>query len=80
MNLPGTSTGNWEWRLAPRELTGAVVARLGALTTTYGRAAARPAETAAPTRIRPQHDATSPARAADVPTPRGRRPRRGARG
>jgi 4-alpha-glucanotransferase len=38
MNLPGTSQGNWEWRLS--ELPGAeLLARLKHLTQIYGRSA-----------------------------------------
>jgi 4-alpha-glucanotransferase len=38
MNLPGTSQGNWEWRLACSWCPGRA-ARLGELTRTYGRGA-----------------------------------------
>ena len=37
MNRPGTSTGNWEWRLAPGKLTPALSDRLRHLAETYGR-------------------------------------------
>ena len=37
MNRPGTHAGNWRWRLAPGELTPAVVDRLAAATRTYDR-------------------------------------------
>jgi 4-alpha-glucanotransferase len=43
MNLPGVGTGNWGWRFAEKDLTGAMLDRLGGLTETYGRAAPRPA-------------------------------------
>jgi 4-alpha-glucanotransferase len=54
MNLPGTSTGNWEWRLAPRQPTAAIVARLARLTAMSGRGAPRErrAESAAAVRRR----------------------------
>jgi 4-alpha-glucanotransferase len=38
MNVPGTTGGNWTWRLGPGQLTSDIAARLGALTATYGRA------------------------------------------
>lgn len=38
MNRPGTSDGNWRWRVDGRQLTSAVAERLGALTSLYGRA------------------------------------------
>jgi 4-alpha-glucanotransferase len=38
MNLPGTTTGNWGWRLEPGQLTGEVAARLRAATAASGRA------------------------------------------
>lgn len=37
MNLPGTSSGNWTWRLADGQLTPAVLDRLGELTELYAR-------------------------------------------
>jgi 4-alpha-glucanotransferase len=37
MNMPGTSTGNWGWRLAPGALDAKVAERLRVLTETYGR-------------------------------------------
>jgi 4-alpha-glucanotransferase len=37
MNEPGTSSGNWRWRLAPNALTPAIAARLAALSTAYDR-------------------------------------------
>ena len=37
MNIPGTCTGNWEWRLAPGKLTEAVASRLKDLSITYDR-------------------------------------------
>jgi len=37
MNLPGTASGNWEWRLAPGQLGDRELAHLAALTETYGR-------------------------------------------
>lgn len=44
MNRPGTSAGNWAWRLSPEALTTDVLRRLGDLTEIYGRA---------PERVRP---------------------------
>jgi len=41
MNYPGTSSGNWSFRLKPGALTPEVAARLRDLTVTYGRAPAR---------------------------------------
>ena len=38
MNLPGTGTGNWRWRMAPASLNGRWTEALGELTETYGRA------------------------------------------
>ncbi len=38
MNLPGTSAGNWTWRVEEHALTDALATRLGRLTRTYGRA------------------------------------------
>lgn len=37
MNMPGTSEGNWEWRLTPGALNSRVAERLRILTETYGR-------------------------------------------
>jgi 4-alpha-glucanotransferase len=39
MNLPGTASGNWEWRLAPGQLGSDPQERLGNLTRIYGRRA-----------------------------------------
>jgi 4-alpha-glucanotransferase len=39
MNLPGTSQGNWEWRLKPGELSLEVETRLRNMTRIYGRSA-----------------------------------------
>ena len=38
MNRPGTSGGNWQWRLRPGQLTPDITQRLGAMTATYDRA------------------------------------------
>jgi 4-alpha-glucanotransferase len=38
MNVPGTPTGNWEWRLRPHSLTPELARRLADMTETYGRA------------------------------------------
>lgn len=38
MNVPGTLSGNWEWRVTPDALTPDLADRVGALTNTYGRA------------------------------------------
>ncbi len=38
MNRPGTAEGNWRWRMRPWAFSKEIVARLGALTETYGRA------------------------------------------
>ena len=37
MNVPGTASGNWRWRVAAEQLTGDHFDRLGELTETYGR-------------------------------------------
>ncbi|MBI3352385.1 MAG: 4-alpha-glucanotransferase [Nitrospirae bacterium] len=37
MNLPGTTHGNWEWRLLPDQLTPLLTARLAQMTLIYGR-------------------------------------------
>jgi 4-alpha-glucanotransferase len=37
MNMPGTSRGNWRWRLRPGQLTDAQAARLRAATEQAGR-------------------------------------------
>jgi 4-alpha-glucanotransferase len=37
MNQPGTSSGNWRWRLLPNQLTAHIAQRLGALTSAYER-------------------------------------------
>lgn len=37
MNLPGTSTGNWQWRMPPTSLNGSWTEALRELTETYGR-------------------------------------------
>jgi 4-alpha-glucanotransferase len=39
MNLPGSATGNWRWRLLPGQLADATLDRLAELTATYGREA-----------------------------------------
>jgi 4-alpha-glucanotransferase len=38
MNLPGTTRGNWGWRVQPDQLSRATAERLGELTQCYGRA------------------------------------------
>ncbi|NOZ70222.1 MAG: 4-alpha-glucanotransferase [Deferribacteres bacterium] len=37
MNLPASSTGNWEWRLTPEQLSPRVIKELKAMTRIYGR-------------------------------------------
>jgi 4-alpha-glucanotransferase len=37
MNLPGTATGNWQWRLQPEAWSPQLSGRLGLLTGAYGR-------------------------------------------
>ncbi|MFM1823904.1 MAG: 4-alpha-glucanotransferase [Planctomycetota bacterium] len=37
MNLPGTATGNWRWRMAPRAATAALAKRLRAMVEATGR-------------------------------------------
>jgi 4-alpha-glucanotransferase len=37
MNLPGSATGSWRWRMGPRALTSALAARLRAATAESGR-------------------------------------------
>jgi len=38
MNMPGSTHGNWEWRLAPGQLTPEIASLLRTLTTCSGRA------------------------------------------
>jgi 4-alpha-glucanotransferase len=38
MNRPGTTSGNWRWRLRPGQLTPALAARLGELAALFDRA------------------------------------------
>ena len=40
MNMPGTSSGNWRWRLEPGQLNGSAMARLAEMTELYGRSPA----------------------------------------
>ena len=37
MNRPGTSSGNWSWRLRPGQLTPAILRRLAEMSATYDR-------------------------------------------
>jgi len=37
MNRPGTTGGNWRWRLQPGQLTPAIMGKLAAMTATYDR-------------------------------------------
>jgi len=37
MNLPGTSSGNWKWRMKPGAATGGIAARLKEMVTLYDR-------------------------------------------
>jgi 4-alpha-glucanotransferase len=37
MNLPSTTSGNWEWRLTPEQITPSLVKRLSEMTMIYGR-------------------------------------------
>jgi 4-alpha-glucanotransferase len=37
MNVPGTTAGNWSWRLSETELTHSVADRMAALSVLYGR-------------------------------------------
>jgi len=37
MNVPGTESGNWKWRLLPGEFTDALVEKIGRCTTLYAR-------------------------------------------
>ncbi|HYF27418.1 MAG TPA: 4-alpha-glucanotransferase, partial [Baekduia sp.] len=43
MNLPGTASGQWQWRLEPGQLTAALAARLREATEETGRLAHRDA-------------------------------------
>ena len=45
MNVPGTATGNWTWRLAEEELTAAVAERVANFSALYGRGPAAAHET-----------------------------------
>jgi 4-alpha-glucanotransferase len=38
MNTPGTTAGNWSWRLQPGQLTRELAHRLRELTQEFGRA------------------------------------------
>jgi len=38
MNHPGTDSGNWQWRLRPKQLSKKLMAKLAAKTAVYGRA------------------------------------------
>jgi 4-alpha-glucanotransferase len=40
MNVPGTATGNWCWRVDEAALTAAVAEQMGKLTAIYGRSPA----------------------------------------
>jgi 4-alpha-glucanotransferase len=40
MNVPGTVTGNWCWRVDEAALTAAVAEQMGKLTAIYGRSPA----------------------------------------
>jgi 4-alpha-glucanotransferase len=37
MNVPASSSGNWQWRYKDGDITEALASRLGSLTETYGR-------------------------------------------
>jgi 4-alpha-glucanotransferase len=37
MNMPSTASGNWAWRVGPKDLNGEIGARLGKLTEMFGR-------------------------------------------
>ena len=37
MNLPGSPTGNWEWRISPEKLTPSLSGKLSEITKLYGR-------------------------------------------
>ena len=38
MNVPGTQSGNWQWRLLPGELTPELAEKILRMTVLYGRA------------------------------------------
>ena len=38
MNIPGTQSGNWQWRLLPGELTPELAEKIRRMTVLYGRA------------------------------------------
>ena len=65
MNVPGTPTGNWEWRFTADMLTDESLDRLGEMTETYGRKP-KAANEEAPTA---QDDASAPAGEAVHPAP-----------
>ena len=44
INTPGTTAGNWQWRLQPGQLTDALAARIAAMTRLYGRGADQTAD------------------------------------
>ena len=37
INIPGTDSGNWQWRLLPGELTEELAEKIGSMTVLYGR-------------------------------------------
>ena len=42
-NTPGTSQGNWSWRMPPGSLTAALAAQFAALNRIFGRSGGAPA-------------------------------------
>ena len=44
MNTPGTSSGNWQWRLLPGEASPALAAKIRRYTKMYGRLPVKKAE------------------------------------
>ena len=55
MNMPGTSTGNWRWRLEPGQLTQRLADRLRAVTERSGRLPGRHPTLTEPLRGQPPH-------------------------
>ena len=39
MNIPGTKSGNWQWRLTDGQLTSELAAKIAELSKMYGRCA-----------------------------------------
>jgi 4-alpha-glucanotransferase len=56
MNEPGTTSGNWQWRLLPGEASEDLAEKIYQCTLLYGRCAKKP---------EPEADTSKPEKAAD---------------